>query len=184
MIFDRAPCGSFHFRQSRDRCNLIHINIRVGAFSVNHFDIFLACDPFFDTTLFIGHNGNVTMKWEKCSTELSDILASAMVNYPAQRRVMFGCPAYFVNGNMAAGVHGSGIFIRLSDPDRKLFLKTFDESTLFEPVTGRVMKEYVAVPAGVYDTPAQFHIWLNKAIKYAAALPPKIGKPPRAKKEK
>ena len=40
------------------------------------------------------------MKWEKCSTELSDILAAAMTMVPAQKRMMFGCPAYFYNGNM------------------------------------------------------------------------------------
>ena len=58
------------------------------------------------------------MKWEKCSAKLSDILASGMAIIPAQRRVMFGCPAYFINGNMFAGLFGDGIvsFLGLNVP--------------------------------------------------------------------
>ena len=126
----------------------------------------------------------MTMKWEKCSAELSDIVAVAMAAFPAHKRVMFGCPAYFVNGNMAAGVHGSGIFIRLSTADRKAFVDAFDEAGPFEPVAGHIMKEYVYVPPGVYDKPEQFHSWLVKSIKYTAGLPPKVTKPATVKKEK
>jgi len=124
------------------------------------------------------------MKWEKCSTELSDILAAAMVAFSAQKRLMFGCPTYSVNGNMFTGVHQSDIFIRLAKGDRQSFLDSFDEAAPFEPVAGRIMKEYVVVPPAVYDNHEIFRSWLVKAIKYAAALPPKLAKPRAAKKEK
>jgi TfoX/Sxy family transcriptional regulator of competence genes len=126
----------------------------------------------------------MTIKWDKCSTELSDILAAAVASIPAQKRVMFGCPAYFTNGNMFAGVHGSNIVLRLPEADRLQMLREFDESTLFEPFPGRFMKEYVTVPAAVYEDGEVFLDWLEKAIKYAAALPPKTPKPKTMKKEK
>ena len=126
----------------------------------------------------------MTMKWDKCSTELSDILAAAMTAIPAQKRMMFGCPVYSVNGNMFTGVHASDIFIRLADADRQQFLKSFDEAAPFEPVAGRIMKEYVTLPAAVYESPERFLVWLDKSIKYAAELPPKLAKPRAAEKEK
>ncbi len=126
----------------------------------------------------------MTMKWDKCSTELSDILAAAMAGIPAQKRMMFDCPAYFVNGNMFTGVHGSNIVLRLTESDRRQMLGQFDESTPFEPFPGRFMKEYVTVPAPVYEDGAIFQEWLDKAAKYAAALPPKTPKPISSKKEK
>ena len=116
------------------------------------------------------------MKWEKCSAKLSDILAAGMAIIPAQRRVMFGCPAYFINGNMFAGVHGSGIFLRLTEADRRKFIDKYDEASLFEPVPGHAMKEYVLVPAAVYDHPETFSVWLDKAFTSTAALPPKSPK--------
>ncbi len=125
----------------------------------------------------------MTMKWEKCSNELTDVLAAAMIAIPSQRRMMFGCPTYSSNGNMFTGVHQSDIFIRLSAADRKAFLAAFDEVSPFEPVAGHVMKEYVTVPAAVYDHPEIFATWLNKSLKTVAALPAKLPKPKSVKKD-
>ena len=124
------------------------------------------------------------MKWEKCSTDLSDILAAAMATFPAQKRMMFGCPAYFIDGNMFIGVHQSSIILRLTEADRNSIMRQFDEAAPFEPFPGRLMKEYIAIPAAVYDDPDTLRSWLDKAVKYAAVLPPKTPKPKTVKKEK
>jgi TfoX/Sxy family transcriptional regulator of competence genes len=124
------------------------------------------------------------MKWEKCSTGLSDILADAMGAFPAQKRMMFGCPAYFVNGNMFAGVHQSSIILRLTESDRRQIRQDYDESLPFEPFPGRLMKEYMTVPEALFESPADFAAWIGKSIAYAAALPPKTPKPRVTKKEK
>ncbi len=126
----------------------------------------------------------MTMKWEKCSSEMSDILAAAISTFPAQKRMMFGCPAYFVNGNMFTGVHQSSIILRLSEADRGLMLKEYDEAAPFEPFPGRSMKEYLSLPSAVFDDPSIFSQWLSKAMTYAAALPPKVPKARTSKKEK
>ena len=115
---------------------------------------------------------------------MSDILAVAMATFPAQKRMMFGCPAYFIDGNMFTGVHQSSIILRLTEADRRQMLQQFDEATAFEPFPGRLMKEYIAIPAEGYDDPDTFRAWLAKAAKYAAVLPPKTPKPKTVKKEK
>jgi len=126
----------------------------------------------------------MAMKWEKCSTELSDILFSAMAAVPAQKRIMFGCPAYFVNGNMFAGVHQSNIILRLTAADRQLMMKEFDEAAPFEPFPGRPMKEYLTVPAEVYENASLFSRWIGKSLANAVALPSKTTKSKEVRKEK
>ena len=59
----------------------------------------------------------------------------------------------------------------------------FDEAAPFEPFPGRSMKEYVTVPAAVYDNPIIFRRWLDKAAACVAALPPKLPKPKTTKKD-
>ena len=56
------------------------------------------------------------MAWKKASPEMSDLLADALGPFPAEKRKMFGFPAYFANGNMFAGVFEDVIILRLADP--------------------------------------------------------------------
>ena len=126
----------------------------------------------------------MTVKWEKCSSGLSGILADAMIAFPAQKRMMFGCPAYFINGNMFTGVHQSSIILRLTASDRNRIRQEFDEALPFEPFPGRPMKEYITVPAEIYEDSRLFAEWIDQSLNYVAALPPKIAKPGRVTKEK
>ena len=50
---------------------------------------------------------------------MSELLADALGPFPAEKRQMFGFPAYFVNGNMFTGVFEDVIILRLADPDRE-----------------------------------------------------------------
>ncbi|MHB1004211.1 MAG: TfoX/Sxy family protein [Chloroflexota bacterium] len=115
------------------------------------------------------------MKWRKVSAVLSDLLAEAVVPFPSVKKIMFGSPAYFVNENMFAGVHQETIMIRLSEADRQELKSAYDEASPFEPMPGRPMREYMAVPATLYDDAKAFAVWLERAHSYAAALPPKAG---------
>lgn len=122
------------------------------------------------------------MKWKKVSEELSDLLADALVDFDCNKRMMFGCPAYFVNNNMFTGVHQDNIMIRLSESDRSAIQTKYDEAQPFEPMKGRVMKEYMLVPESLYNDSEEFNSWLNKSFEYASSLPPK--KPKKKGKKK
>jgi len=86
---------------------------------------------------------------------------------------MFGSIAYFVNHNMFIGVHENNVILRLSEKDRKEILTTDDEVVPFEPMSGRVMKEYVTIPESIYGNIEEFRKWLNRSYRYAASLKPK-----------
>ena len=59
--------------------------------------------------------------------------------------------------------------------DRAAFLRQAG-ARVFEPMPGRAMREYVVVPAAVLKSRAKLNGWLNKALAYAQALPPKAAK--------
>ena len=74
---------------------------------------------------------------------------------------------------MMGGCHQEDIMIRLAQADRDEFLATFDEASLFEPMKGRPMKEYVYVPESVQTDDQLFDQWLKRSHAYVSSLPPK-----------
>jgi TfoX-like protein len=84
---------------------------------------------------------------------------------------MFGGIAFMLGGNMACGVHGEDMIVRL-DPEET-------EKALSEPHTrqfdlsGRPMKGWILVePKGV-ATEAALGKWVGIATKFAESLPAK-----------
>lgn len=122
------------------------------------------------------------MKWKKVSPELSELLEKNLEDFNCQKRQMFGCPAYFVNNNMFTGVHQDNIILRLSENGRKKIQDKYDEAEPFEPMKGRVMKEYIVVPEVVYSDSDEFNHWLKQSYEYVSQLPPKQNKKKKGKK--
>ena len=90
-------------------------------------------------------------------------------------RPMFGNEAAFVNGNMFMGLYGNGMFVRLSEEDRAEFLEG-KNATLFEPMKGRPMKEYVMIPAQLYGDAEAVRPWIARSLSWAAKIPKKAKK--------
>ena len=121
------------------------------------------------------------MDWEKASSELNDVLGQAAEPFPlVERRKMFGGLALFINGHMFAGVHGHKIVLRLGEVERG---KAQAEAGAqpFEPMPGRLMKEYVVVPEPVWSSPEALEEWLRSSVEYVGVLPPKKPKPKKAR---
>ena len=115
-------------------------------------------------------------KWKKSSPELAKVLDAAPIRFPCDKRPMFGSPVFWINRNMFAGIHEDNLFIRLSENDRKDLLKKYPSAKPFEPLKGRIMKEYIVVPESLYADAKSFQEWLKRAHEYAASLPPKVKK--------
>jgi TfoX/Sxy family transcriptional regulator of competence genes len=117
------------------------------------------------------------MEWEKASVELSEILTRAAEPFAlVERRKMFGGLTLFLNGHMFAAIHGAKIVLRMSEQDRQ-DAQTKSGALPFEPMPGRVMKEYVVVPESVWSSPDSLDKWMAKSIEFVGALPPKVPKP-------
>lgn len=124
------------------------------------------------------------MKFEKPGQKIIDLFEAVAPGEErgVEKRRMFGCPCRFFGGNMFMGVYSNYIILRLSENDRKSFLQLPD-ARLFEPVPGRVMKEYVTVPQRMHGT-RELKGWIDRSLAYAKSLPPKskAGKSATAKR--
>jgi len=112
------------------------------------------------------------MQWRKSPQELIDLFVSVMPGPPAVQRKMFGYPAGFINGNMFMGLFQDDMILRLPENLREEFLK-IDGAKIFEPMPGRPMLEYVAVPPGVIANRRELASWISRALEYGASLKPK-----------
>lgn len=86
-------------------------------------------------------------------------------------RKMFGGIAWMLQGNMACGVLGDEIIVRLSpaESDRELArpdTRPFD-------MTGRPMRGFVVVGGQSIAEDAGLGGWIDAGAEYASSLPPK-----------
>ena len=90
-------------------------------------------------------------------------------------RPMFGNLAGFVGGKMFAGLYGDELFVRLSEEDRAELLKV-DGASIFEPMAGRQMREYVVLPKSWKAHPAKVKQWVARSLEWSSQLPAKKAK--------
>jgi len=86
-------------------------------------------------------------------------------------RKMFGGLAFMVGGNMCCGVTGGDLMLRLGADGA--------DAALDEPharpmdFTGRPMAGFVFVAAEGTATSSDLQRWVDRAVQFAASLPPK-----------
>ena len=119
-------------------------------------------------------------KWKPAPREAVAAFEAATTDLPgAEPKKMFGYSCVFAKGNMFAGLHEAGMVLRLPDDQRAEFLR-LKGAEQFEPMPGRVMREYVVVPGGLLNEPNQLRKWTEKSLAYVSSLPAKAKKSPGA----
>ena len=119
------------------------------------------------------------MAWTKSPQGLVDLFGVSLPDAPGlERRKMFGHPAAFVNGNMFAGLFQDVAFARLP-PSLQAELEREHGARHFEPMPGRPMRAYTALPDEAIEDEERFGQLLSAAFAFASALPPKAKKPSR-----
>lgn len=86
------------------------------------------------------------------------------------RRKMFGYPACFVAGNLFTSLFADRWIVRLADDD--LASLAAAGGAPFEPMPGRPMGGYLALPAEL-TAPEVVGTWLEKALARGRSLPAK-----------
>jgi TfoX/Sxy family transcriptional regulator of competence genes len=105
---------------------------------------------------------------EELAVRMRGVLA---VTPDVSERKMFGGLAFMVAGNMACGIVGSDLMLRLGEEGADAAL----DQPHVRPMdfTHRPMKSMVYVgPEGV-ATDATLQHWVGKALAFASSLPPK-----------
>jgi TfoX/Sxy family transcriptional regulator of competence genes len=112
-------------------------------------------------------------KWKPAPREAIAAFEAATSGLPgAEPRKMFGYSCVFAKGNMFAGLHEAGMVIRLADEQRVEFLR-LKGAKQFEPMPGRVMREYVVVPKALLKAPGELRPWVEKSLAFVSSLPAK-----------
>ena len=84
---------------------------------------------------------------------------------------MFGGIAFMVQGNMACGVSGEEIMVRVG-PDE---MDSAAAQAHVRPadMAGRPMKGWVLVAPGGYEADEDLEGWVRRGVDFALSLPPK-----------
>jgi TfoX/Sxy family transcriptional regulator of competence genes len=113
------------------------------------------------------------MAWRKSSPALARAFDAALPEHAlVERRRMFGYLAAFVNGNMFAGLHQDDVLVRVPEAERQALLDCGGRN--FEPMPGRVMKNYLLLPEA--SDGATLVLWLRKAFDHTSQLPAKASR--------
>jgi TfoX/Sxy family transcriptional regulator of competence genes len=86
-------------------------------------------------------------------------------------RKMFGGIAYLVAGNMACGVMGEDLMVRMAPGDAAA-LESEPGARRFD-MGGRPMKGWLLVAPEVTADDGELERWVRRGEKFAASLPPK-----------
>jgi len=84
---------------------------------------------------------------------------------------MFGGIGYMVRGNMACGVHGDAVIVRVG-ADRYEEALSEPHTSRFD-LTGRPMKGWVWVSSDGVQTDDELEAWMQQGVDFALSLPPK-----------
>ncbi len=118
--------------------------------------------------------------WRKARPEDVERFEAATAGIEGlEPRKMFGYPAVFLGGNMVAGLYQDMVMVRLPDAERQARLDA--GWSLFKPMPGRPMREYVALPAEAFADPDATRGWIETAAAYVRTMPPKE---PKARKKR
>ena len=84
---------------------------------------------------------------------------------------MFGGVGFLLNGNMACGVHGNDMIVRIG-PQRHAEVLAYPGVRAFD-MTGKPMTGWVTVSPEAIEDDQAFREWLRWGVDFAASLPPK-----------
>lgn len=103
--------------------------------------------------------------------ELAERVKSKLAGKRFVEKKMFGGVAFLLRGNMACGVHGDGLIVRV-DPDKHAELLKRAHARQFD-LTGKPMKGWLVVEANGCKTDKQLSAWVDEGVAFALTLPPK-----------
>ena len=92
-----------------------------------------------------------------------------------ERRQMFGYPSATFGGRMFMSLFADRMVLRLADDDAEA-LRATHGCDAFEPMPGRPMTGFVLLPKQLVVDTAAVRPWVDRALAWATAQPPKVKK--------
>ena len=105
---------------------------------------------------------------ESFATRVRDVLGEQP---GLAEKKMFGGLAFLLNGNMACGVRGEDLMVRLAADEAGAALR--ERGARPSDMGGRPMKGWLLVAPDGHAEDDDLRRWLDRGLAYAGSLPPK-----------
>ena len=103
---------------------------------------------------------------------LADEIRARIGDHPGLgERQMFGGIAFMINGNMAVGVSGGELMVRIGKEAHDEFV-ALPGARIFD-LSARPMRGWLVVGSEGFATEAELDAWIDRGVLHAEALPKK-----------
>lgn len=107
-----------------------------------------------------------------CDEGLAQRIRDVLADLPGLvEKKMFGGVGFMVRGNMACGVNGADLIVRVG-PERYENALAIPHTRPFD-FTGRPMKGWVMVSPEGYEADSALESWVQQGVDFARSLPAK-----------
>ncbi len=104
---------------------------------------------------------------------LAERIRAEMQGLPVIEKKMFGGVGYMLNGNMACGILGDDIIVRVNVEDYEKLLKRTHVKIFTMKNGPRAMKGWLMVEPEGYKSAKQFTGWIKMGVEFTGGLPSK-----------
>lgn len=105
--------------------------------------------------------------------KLAERIRAEVKGTPVIEKKMFGGVGYMLNGNMACGILGDDMIVRVKVEEYETLLKRAHVKIFTMKSGPRPMKGWLMVEPAGYKTAKQLAGWVKMGVEFAASLPPK-----------
>jgi len=104
--------------------------------------------------------------------ELASRIREELAQFPGlEEKKMFGGVGFLIRGNMAVGVHGQDLIVRVGRERYEEALSR-PHARLFD-ISGRPSVGWVLVAPDGYEVERDLRQWINQGVEFAQSLPAK-----------
>lgn len=105
--------------------------------------------------------------------QLAERIRAEVKGLPIIEKKMFGGVGYMLHGNMACGILGDDLIVRVGAEDYEKLLKRAHTKIFTMKGSPKPMKGWIMVEAEGSATASQLKGWIKIGVEFAATLPPK-----------
>lgn len=105
--------------------------------------------------------------------ELAKRIAAEVQGLSIAAKKMFGGMGYMLNGNMACGILGEDLIVRVGIEEYDAFLKQAHVKIFTMKGSPKPMKGWIMVEPAGCQTDEQLGAWIKLGVEFASTLPPK-----------
>jgi len=105
--------------------------------------------------------------------KLAERIRTEVQGSPIIEKKMFGGVGYMLDGNMACGILGDDMIVRVGLEEYESLLKRKYVKIFTMKGSSKPMKGWLMVESNGYKTAKQLSEWIRIGVEFASTLPPK-----------